>query len=95
VVAAYAAIARAGTSGEIYNVCSGNAVKIREILRRLIEIAHVPVEVREDPARMRPLDVPLFVGDASKLRAATGWAPSISLERSLREIFEAARKTLV
>jgi len=81
----------AGQAGEIYNVCSGSAISMREILRRLIEIARVPVEVREDTARMRPADVPISVGDAAKLRAATGWAPRISLAAALRDVYEEAR----
>jgi GDP-4-dehydro-6-deoxy-D-mannose reductase len=90
VVQAYLALARDGESGQAYNVCSGEAVRIREVLRQLITIAHVPVEVREDPARMRPSDVPVFVGNAAKLRARTGWEPGIPLSRSLRDIYEAA-----
>ena len=90
VVAAYLSLARDGESGQVYNVCSGAAVKVRDLLRDLIAIAGVPVEVREDPQRMRPLDVPLFVGSAEKLRARTGWAPAIPLARSLREIYDAA-----
>jgi len=49
--------------------------RMREILRMLIEIARVPVEVRDDPERMRPSDVPLLYGDTRKLRAHTGWSP--------------------
>lgn len=90
VVRAYLALAQHGESGEIYNVCSGNAVKIRDVLRELITIAHVPVEVREDPQRMRPLDVPVFVGSASKLTERTQWRPEVPLSRSLREIYDAA-----
>lgn len=92
VVAAYVALARDGVSGEIYNVCSGVARSIRDVLRDLIIAAHVPVEVREDPARMRPSDVPLFVGNNAKLRAATGWEPRVPWARSVRDIYEAARK---
>ena len=80
-----------GAAGEIYNVCSGTATPMREILRRLIELAHVPVEVRDDPARMRPADVPVSVGDAAKLRAATGWAPRIPLVAALRAVYDDAR----
>lgn len=87
VVAAYVALAQRGQSGEIYNVCSGVARSVREVLRELILVAHVPVEVREDPARMRPSDVPLFVGENAKLRAATGWEPQIPFARSIREVF--------
>ena len=52
VVSAYIALAREGERGEIYNVCSGRAVVIRDVLRELIAIARVPVEVREDPAEI-------------------------------------------
>jgi GDP-4-dehydro-6-deoxy-D-mannose reductase len=84
-----------GEAGETYNVCSGKATPMREILRRLIEIAHVGVEVRDDPARMRPVDVPLSLGDASKLRAATGWTPRIPLTAALRAVYEDARERIV
>lgn len=93
VVSAYIALASQGLAGEVYNVCSGAAYPIRDALRELIIAAHVPVEVREDPARMRPSDTPIFVGDNTKLRAATGWKPEISFRTSIREIYEAARTT--
>ncbi|HEY1428224.1 MAG TPA: GDP-mannose 4,6-dehydratase [Candidatus Tumulicola sp.] len=90
VVAAYLALARDGSRGEIYNVCSGAGLSVRDVLRELIAIARVPVEVREDPDRMRPLDVPVFVGSAEKLEASTGWRPQIALAHSLRDIYRAA-----
>jgi GDP-4-dehydro-6-deoxy-D-mannose reductase len=95
VVNAYIALARDGERGEVYNVCSGGAVTIRDILRELIAIAHVPVEVREDPARMRPADVPILAGSPEKLRARTGWQPQLTLVRSLRDIYAAARDSLI
>lgn len=91
VVAAYIALATRGVAGETYNVCSGIARSIRDVLRELIIAAHVPVEVREDPARMRPSDVPIFVGNNAKLRARTGWEPRVAWARSIRDIYEAAR----
>jgi GDP-4-dehydro-6-deoxy-D-mannose reductase len=87
VVDAYAALARSGAPGEIYNVCSGSAISVREILGELIRIAHVPVEVREDPARMRPADVPILYGSNEKLRAATGWSPRIPLRKTLQDVY--------
>jgi len=90
VVRAYIALAQAGKSGEIYNVCSGTARSIREVLRELIVAARVPVEVRDDPARARPSDVPLSVGDSTKLREATGWEPRIAFAASVRDIYRAA-----
>lgn len=91
VVAAYVELACHGERGEVYNVCSGSAVTIRDVLRELIAIARVAVEVREDPARMRSSDVPISVGSAEKLHARTGWAPQIPLPRSLRDVYAAAR----
>ena len=90
VVAAYLALLDRGERGEIYNVCSGSAISIRDVLRRLVTTARVAVEIREDPARMRPSDTPLFVGDGTKLRAATGWSPQIPLATSLRDTYRAA-----
>lgn len=91
VVDAYVAIAERGESGQAYNVASGSAVSIREILGELIRIAHVPVEVRDDPARMRPSDVPIVYGSSEKLRARTGWEPRIPLRRSLQDVYAQAQ----
>ncbi len=91
VVRAYADLAIHGTSKEIYNVCSGVPTKIQEVLRLLVMSARVGVEIREDPALMRPSDVPIFYGDNAKLVAATGWKPQYALARSLREIYACAR----
>ena len=91
VVAAYIALLANGRSGEVYNICSGRTVAIQEVLRQLITIARVPVEVRDDPDRMRPSDLPILSGDATKLRAATGWQPTYSLVQSLRDIYADAQ----
>jgi GDP-4-dehydro-6-deoxy-D-mannose reductase len=88
---AYVALLAYGKGGEVYNICSGQAVRIQEVLRQLITIAHVPVEVREDPERMRPSDLPILVGYASKLRAATGWEPHRSLAETLRDVYADAQ----
>jgi GDP-4-dehydro-6-deoxy-D-mannose reductase len=90
VVRAYADLAVRGSDGEIYNVCSGTPTRISEILRTLVTFARVGVEIREDPALVRPVDVPIVYGDRSKLEAATGWAPTHTLARSLRDTYEAA-----
>ncbi len=90
VVEAYLALARRGEGAQVYNVCSGRAVTIRDVLRELISIARVPVEVREDPQRVRATEIPLSVGSSEKLREATGWQPKITLDRSLRDVYAAA-----
>lgn len=87
VALAYVLLAEHGTPGETYNVCSGTAVSIRDVLGELIRIAHVAVEVREDPARMRPVDVPVLFGDNAKLRAAVEWKPQYTLHRSLQDVY--------
>jgi len=87
VVDAYAALARSGRGGEIYNVCSGSAISIREVLGELIRIAGVPVEVREDSARMRPADVPVLYGSNDKISSATGWSPRVPLRRTLQDVY--------
>ena len=92
VCAAYVTLLEgAGGSGELYNVASGTPTSLKEVLRRLVEIAHIGVEIRQDPARMRPSDVPVSIGDASKLREATGWSPRISLTAALRAVYDDAR----
>lgn len=88
VVRAYVALAENGTSGEIYNICSGAPVRIQDILRTLIHIAGVPVEVREDPAKLRDADTRQFYGDNTRLRGL-GWSPEVTLEPALRQIFAA------
>lgn len=90
-VRAYVELALHGRPGEVYNVCSGRPVAMKDVLRELIALAHVPVEVREDPERLRPSDVPLFYGDAAKLHAETRWTPRFTLAASLRDVFEDAR----
>lgn len=88
-VRGYATLAEYGVPGEIYNVCSGVPVSVQTVLRSLIEIAHVAVEVREDPTKMRVTEIKRSYGDNSKL-LALGWKPTFSLDRSLREIFDEA-----
>ena len=83
VVRAYLLLARHGEPGEAYNVCSGQGHSIQYLLDTLLSYSTVSIEVRQDPARMRPSDVPRRVGDASKLRAHTGWTPQIPFEQSL------------
>ncbi len=83
VVRAYLLLAQQGQAGEAYNVCSGQGYSIQYLLDTLLSYATVPIEVRQDPARMRPSDVPRRIGDATRLRTQTGWTPQIPFEQSL------------
>jgi GDP-4-dehydro-6-deoxy-D-mannose reductase len=75
-----------------YNIATGRTVEMREVLDTLVALAAVPLEIEPDPERMRVSDLPTVCGDASRLRAATGWAPTIPLEQTLADTLEAARQ---
>jgi GDP-4-dehydro-6-deoxy-D-mannose reductase len=75
-----------------FNVASGRAVEMREVLELLVDLARAPIEVAPDPARSRPSDLPVVCGDASRLREATGWEPMIPLEQTLADTLSAARR---
>jgi GDP-4-dehydro-6-deoxy-D-mannose reductase len=94
VTRAYVAAWRGGAAGEVYNVCSGVARTAREILDALIRLSGVDANVAVRPERQRPVDVPLVVGSAAKLHAATGWSPMISWEQTLRDLLEDWRRRL-
>jgi GDP-4-dehydro-6-deoxy-D-mannose reductase len=61
--------------GDVYNICSGNGPRIKDILDYLLSLTSCEIVTRTDPARMRPSDVPVLIGDNSKFRSATGWTP--------------------
>lgn len=86
VIEAYLLLLERGESGAVYNVCSGKGVAMREILSALVALSNVKVEVRVDPARLRPSDLPVLIGDPSRLRAATGFAPTGNLDRALADL---------
>jgi GDP-4-dehydro-6-deoxy-D-mannose reductase len=76
----------------VYNVASGRTVALRRVVELLVELTEAPVRVEPDPERMRPLDLPMVCGDAKKLREVTGWEPRITLEQTVRDTLEAARR---
>lgn len=88
VVRAYRLLIEKGTVGEVYHVASGKAISIHTLMTMLLEAANVPITVQQDPTRLRPSDTPAMVGDASKLRAATGWQPEIPLKQTVRDILD-------
>ncbi|TMK16769.1 MAG: NAD-dependent epimerase/dehydratase family protein, partial [Actinobacteria bacterium] len=74
--------------GEVYNIGSGKAWHIQEVADMLIGMAKTPIEIRQDPARMRPSDVPLLLADPTRFREATGWEPEIPFETTLRDTLD-------
>jgi GDP-4-dehydro-6-deoxy-D-mannose reductase len=92
VVRAYRLLVERGEPGGVYNVCRGTGVSVRDVVERLLAASTRPLTTHTDPALLRPVDNPVLVGDPSKLRAATGWAPELSLERTLADVLDAARQ---
>ncbi len=81
-----------GKPGDVYNIARGSGVKIKKVLELLLAMSKKKITVREDPARMRPSDVPILIGDATKFRKKTGWKPQIRLEQTLADILDYWRK---
>jgi GDP-4-dehydro-6-deoxy-D-mannose reductase len=78
----------------VYNVASGRTVALARVVELLVELTSAPIRVEQASERMRPVDLPIVCGDATKLRDATGWEPAIPLERTLLDTLEAARRTV-
>jgi GDP-4-dehydro-6-deoxy-D-mannose reductase len=86
VVSAYRLLIEKGAPGEVYNVCSGRDVAMDEVAAQLLELAGIPLTLETDPELVRPVDVPVLRGDASRLHAATGWQPVIPLATTLADV---------
>lgn len=87
-VRAYRLILKRGQPGRPYNVCSGRAPSMRELLDRLVAHARVSVGIRIDPERYRPNDLPLLLGDRSRIENEIGWKPEIALDRSVDDLLQ-------
>ncbi len=94
VVRAYR-LAGAGTeASQAYNVCSGIGFSMKELLYKLIELSGVKIDVKQDPERLRPSDVPVLIGSNSKFKKATGWVVALSFEQTLRDMLDFWRSNL-
>lgn len=91
VVRAYEALLDPSVPAGTYNIASGRAVAMQEVLDILVGLSGSPLEVERDPERIRPANLPIISGDSSRLRAATGWEPTIPLEQTLADTLQAAR----
>jgi len=89
VAAAYIALLAQGSPGEAYNVARGEGVTLREVFGRLADLVGAKVKPVPDASLMRLGDIQYLVGDASKIRRATGWSPRFTLEQTLREMVDA------
>ncbi len=80
--------------GEVYNIATGRGIHIREMLDLVLSFSRVEVKTEVDPARLRPSDVEILIGDSSKFRADTGWEPKIPFEQTVRDLLDYWRKVL-
>ncbi|AYV56147.1 dTDP-glucose 4,6-dehydratase [Leptospira kmetyi] len=87
VVRAYRILSEKGKPGEIYNICSGKEVVIREVLDRIISASGQTIPVEVDPSRFRPAEMKRLFGDSGKLRQL-GWEPRFGLTDTVRDVYE-------
>lgn len=74
--------------GEVYNICTGKAWRIGDVLDLFLSLSKVKIKVKKDPARMRPSDVEVLVGDSTKFVSKTGWQPEIPFEQTLEDLLD-------
>ena len=86
IVRGYCMLLETGKSGEVYNIGSGKAIKVSEILQKLVNMSKKEIKIEIDPNKFRPVDVPLVVCDNSKIKKDTGWEPEISIDDTLKEV---------
>ena len=88
VAAAYRLALETGKPGEVYVVSSGESIRMSAIPEKLTRITGIEPQIEVDPERLRPSDISILKGNSSRFRALTGWAPSISIERTLEDLYQ-------
>jgi len=88
VVRAYQALMTAAPPGSVYNVASGSGRTVRSVVDALVARARVPITIEIDASRFRPNDIPVLIGDPSRLRTLTGWAPAIPFDQTLDDLLD-------
>jgi len=84
-----------GQPGTVYNLCSGSTTRIGDIVDMVLERGRVAATVEIDPARLRPLDEPILLGDNTRLRQDTGWLPTISMPQIVDELLDYWRNEFI
>jgi len=85
-VKAYVMAVEKCDAGDVYNICTGQAIRIGDMLDMLLSYSKTKVEIKQDPSRMRPSDVPVLIGDNSKFVNKTGWKPTIGFEKTMEDL---------
>ena len=86
VVEAYASLMEKDVESGIYNICSGYARKIEEVLNTLVDLSYEDIKIEKDLKKMRAAEVPFFIGNCAKLKKATGWQPHYDFKRGMEEV---------
>lgn len=94
VVRAYGLLMEKGQAGETYNIGSGHAIAIEDILKMIVANSSADISVEVDPAKLRPVDVPIIEADITKVSQATGWKREIELEQTIRETLDYWRESI-
>jgi GDP-4-dehydro-6-deoxy-D-mannose reductase len=87
-VRAYWLAATRAKPGEVYNIASGQGIRIRDLLQKILDLSRVEVKIEVDPERLRPSDVEILIGDSSKFRADTGWEPRIPFDQTVADLLD-------
>ena len=93
VVRAYRLLIQKGKPGEVYNVCTGVDLAVQELADRMLALAAHPMRLEPDPSLLRPVEIPVLRGDATKLREATGWEPAIDIDQTLADLLDDQRSS--
>ena len=88
VVRAYGLLLQQGQAGLTYNIGSGRAIKIEEILQMILALSEKEIRHEIDPARLRPVDLPIIEADTTRIREATGWEPRIPISETIKETLD-------
>jgi len=83
-----------GEPGEVYVLAAGKACSIAQLLNMLVQKSGIEITVKTDPARLRPSDVPVLLGDAGKFKKQTGWEPEIPFRKTLEDLLDYWRSRL-
>ena len=90
VARAYADLVERGSAGDVYNVASGAGVDVGTLANRVLALVGIDAIFNTDAALVRPAEVPVLIGDATKLRRATGWSPRLTLDSIIEDLIRAA-----
>jgi len=94
IVRAYTLLMEKGEAGEVYNIGAGKSISIQEMLDILLSLSEKEIKVEVDQSLVRPVDVEDMYADISKIKTATGWTPSISIEETMKDTLDYFRKVI-